>query len=214
MSAVRAMLVDDHRVLREGLRRSLESAGLSVVADVGDGDEALETAQDSQPNVVLMDISLPGKDGIEVTRQFSRQLPQTSVVILTMFADEATIKAAFAAGAVGYLVKDCSTEEIVSAVQEAVREMPSRHLDVTRSYLKANSHIANRAVPNHSLTQREVEVMQALANGASTAQLAHQLYVSPKTVKNHLNHIYSKLGAQSRTQAVAKALRLGIVRIA
>ncbi len=208
------MLVDDHTVLREGLRRSLESAGLSVVADVGDGEEALEAAARAQPNVVLMDISLPGQDGIEVTRQLARQLPGTAVVVLTMFADEATVKAAFAAGAVGYLVKDCSTAEILSALREAARAGPGRRADCTRSFLRASTRAANRLGPDHSLTQREVEVLEALANGASTTQLARQLYVSPKTVKNHLNHIYSKLGAQSRTQAVAKALRLGIVRIA
>ena len=187
-------------------------AGLSVVADVGDGDEVLEARQ-SQPNVVLMDISLPGKDGIEVTRQLSRQLPQTAVVVLTMFADEATVRAAFEAGAVGYLVKDCTTAEILSTVTAAAQGSGDSRGEVARSFLRASARLANRPMPNHSLTTREVEVMQMLANGDSTGDAARKLFISAKTVKNHLAHIYSKLGAESRTQAVAKAVRLGIVRI-
>ena len=184
-----------------------------MVADVGDGDEVLEAARQSQPNVVLMDISLPGKDGIEVTRQLSRQLPQTAVVVLTMFADEATVRAAFEAGAVGYLVKDCTTAEILSTVTAAAQGSGDSRGEVARSFLRASARLANRPMPNHSLTTREVEVMQMLANGDSTGDAARKLFISAKTVKNHLAHIYSKLGAESRTQAVAKAVRLGIVRI-
>lgn len=213
MSTVRAMLVDDHTVLREGLRRSLESAGLSVIADVADGDEALRIARQSRPNVVLMDISLPGKDGIEVTRELSRQLPDTAVVVLTMFADEATIRAAFSAGAVGYLVKDCSTSDILSTVWAAAQKGKGTSREVARSFLRATSQVSSRTIAPGSLTQREVEVLQMLANGASTGDVAVKLFISAKTVKNHLAHVYSKLGAQSRTQAVAKAVRLGIVRI-
>jgi DNA-binding NarL/FixJ family response regulator len=208
------MLVDDHTVLREGLRRSLESAGLSVVADVGDGERALETARQSQANVVLMDISLPGRDGIEVTRQFSRLLPETAVVVLTMFADEATVRAAFDAGAVAYLLKDCTTAEILSTISAAVQKRGDLRGEVAKSFLRASTQAASRTGPNHSLTHREVEVLQMLANGVSTFEVARALFISAKTVKNHLAHIHSKLGVDTRTQAVAKAVKLGIVRIA
>ena len=214
MSAVRAMLVDDHTVLREGLRRSLESAGLSVVADVGDGDVALETARQSQPNVVLMDVSLPGRDGIEVARQFSWQLPGTAVVMLTMFADEATVRAAFNAGAVAYLLKDCTTAELLSTIMGAVQKRGDMRGEQAKSFLRASTQAASHTAPDHSLTHREVEVLQMLANGVTTFDVARSLFISAKTVKNHLAHIHSKLGVDTRAQAVAKAVKLGIVRIA
>jgi DNA-binding NarL/FixJ family response regulator len=209
MSSV--MLVDDHTVLREGLRRCFESAGLDVIADVGDADSALSTVERSRPNVVVIDVSLPGRDGIDVTRQLRREYPGTSVVVLTMFSDEATVKEAFGAGAAAYLTKDCSASEIVATVQE-VAQGRYRGGELTCSYLKASSRAA-RSVPSHSLTARELEVLQMLANGASNYHIAKQLYISDKTVKNHLEHIYEKLDVQSRTQAVAKAVRLGLVRI-
>jgi DNA-binding NarL/FixJ family response regulator len=214
MSTVTALLVDDHTLLRESLRRSLEAAGLSVVADVGDGDAAIETAEQTNPAVVLMDVSLPGRDGIEVTRQFSRRFPSTAVVVLTMFADEATVRAAFAAGAAAYLVKDCSTADMLSTIMEVADKRGSPGAEAAKSYLQATARVANRVLTLEGLTQREIEVLQMLANGASTFEVARKLYISAKTVKNHLAHIHAKLGVESRTQAVAKAVKLGLVRIA
>jgi two-component system, NarL family, response regulator DegU len=205
------MLVDDHTVLREGLRRSLEAAGLDVVAEVGDGTQVLAAARQSNPNVVLMDLSLPGQDGIVTTRQLKENMPDLPVIILTMFADEATVRAAFAAGAVGYLLKDCSTAEMVSTVTSAAQARTERAGGaLARSFLSATQRLGRT---NHGLTRREIEVLQMLANGSSTSDLAKKLYISAKTAKNHLAHIYSKLDAASRTEAVAKAVRLGIVRI-
>lgn len=209
MSSV--MLVDDHRVLREGLRRCLESAGVEVVADVGDGERAAEMLCQSRPDVVVIDVSLPGRDGIEVARQLRSAYPEVGIVMLTMFADETTVKEAFAAGASAYLTKDCSASEIVSTVKE-VAEGRGQRAEVTSSYLKA-SRSAQRSLPIFSLTRREVEVLQMLANGASNGRIARELYIAEKTVKNHLEHIYEKLDVENRTQAVAKAIRCGLVRI-
>ena len=210
MSAVQTMLVDDHTVLREGLRRSLEAAGLDVVAEVGDGLEVLAAARESRPNVVLMDLSLPGQDGLVATRELKEYIPDLPVIILTMFADEQTVREAYAAGAVGYLLKDCSTAEMVSTVTSVVQ---GGRGPVGNGALKSFIQTNRKLTPNHGLTRREVEVLQVLANGSSTTDLAKKLYISAKTAKNHLAHIYSKLGATSRTEAVAKAVRLGIVRI-
>jgi two-component system, NarL family, response regulator DegU len=207
---VHTMLVEDHIVLREGLRRSLEANGVSVVAEVSDGNEVLLAARQSQPDVVLMDLSLPGQDGIAATRQMKQYLPDIPVIILTMFADEDTVRAAFAAGAVGYLVKDCSTAEMVAAVTSAALGASELGGGLANVFLRG---APRRDGPNTVLTRREVEVLQMLANGASSGDVAKKLFISGKTVKNHLAHIYSKLGAASRTQAVAKAVRLGIVRI-
>lgn len=209
---LRVMLADDHTVLREGLRRSLEVAGFDVVAEVGDGTLVLEAALVSDPDVVVMDVSLPGKDGIESTRELATHLPQVAVVVLSMFADETTVKSALDAGAVRYLAKDCTTSTIVTTLVEAVDLLDGR----------AHSHPpsdgprcrpAESAAASHGLTQRELEILQMLANGASTIEVARRSYISAKTVKNHVAHIYAKLGAGSRTQAVAKAVRMGIVRI-
>ena len=208
--AVQIMLVDDHIVLREGLRRTLEANGVSVVAEVGDGNEVLAAARQCQPDVVLMDLSLPGQDGIAATRQLKQYLPDVPVIILTMFADEDTIRAAFAAGAVGYLVKDCSTTEMVNTVTAAALGAGELRGGLANVFLRGG---ARRDGANTVLTRREVEVLQMLANGASSGDVANRLFISSKTVKNHLAHIYSKLGASSRTQAVATAVRSGIVRI-
>ena len=206
---VQTMLVEDHIVLREGLRRSLEANGVSVVAEVSDGNEVVAAARQSRPDVVLMDLSLPGQDGIAATRQLKSYFPDIPVIILTMFADEDTIRAAFAAGAVGYLVKDCSTAEMVATVTTAALGSGELRGGLASVFLGGG----RRDSPNTVLTRREVEVLQMLANGASSGDVATKLFISGKTVKNHLAHIYSKLGATSRTQAVAKAVRLGIVRI-
>lgn len=203
------MLVDDHTVLREGLRRSLEAAGLDVVAEVGDGLQVLAAARESHPNVVLMDLSLPGQDGLLATRELKEYMPELPVIILTMFADEQTVREAFAAGAVGYLLKDCSTAEMVSTVTSVVQGRGEPGNGALKSFIQTSKKVTT----NHGLTRREVEVLQVLANGSSTTDLAKKLYISAKTAKNHLAHIYSKLGATSRTEAVAKAVRLGIVRI-
>jgi DNA-binding NarL/FixJ family response regulator len=208
--AVQTMLVEDHIVLREGLRRSLEANGVAVVAEVGDGNEVVTAARQCQPDVVLMDLSLPGQDGIAAPQQLKNHLPDVPVIILTMFADEDTIRAAFAAGAVGYLVKDCSTAEMVATVTTAALRSGQLRGGLANVFLRGGLRTEG---PNAVLTRREVEVLQMLANGVSSGDVATKLFISGKTVKNHLAHIYSKLGATSRTQAVAKAVRLGIVRI-
>ena len=205
------MLVDDHTVLRDGLRRCLEQAGFDVVADVGDGESALEIIADARPDVVLMDISMPGRDGIDVTRELRRLRPETGVVILTMFADEPTVRDALEAGAAAYLTKDCSASDIVSTVSQVAQGTPQGG-DVARSYLKATSR-AGLSSPLHLLTRREVEVLQLAARGASNGRIATELFISEKTVKNHLEHVYTKFGVESRGQAVAKGVRLGLVRI-
>lgn len=205
------MLVDDHRVLRDGLRRCLELAGFEVVADVGDGESALAEVARAKADLVLMDISLPGADGIELTRQLHCQCPATAVVVLTMFSDEATVREAFAAGAAAYLTKDCSASEIVSTLRK-VAEGHTEGGELTSSYLRASSRATSSSLL-HSITPREVEVLRLAALGASNVRIAGELFISEKTVKNHLEHIYSKLEVESRGQAVAKAVRLGLIRI-
>jgi DNA-binding NarL/FixJ family response regulator len=208
------MLADDHRMLREGLRRSMTDQGFDVVGEARDGEEAIRLAEQLQPEVILMDVTMPEVDGVEATRQIRQQFPDIRIVMLTMHADQEVLAAAIRAGASGYLVKDCSTEEIASAVRMAASgetalspQLAASMLDEVRK-LDAPSSEEERII-----TRREEEVLQLIANGCSTPEVAEKLFISQKTVKNHLASIYQKLDARDRTQAVLAAVRMGIVHL-
>lgn len=202
----RVLLAEDHTVLREGLRRALEGAGLTVAGEAGDGEAAVVLTQRLLPDVVLMDVSLPGLDGIEATRRLRDLAPGVRVVILTMFDDAATVAAAAAAGAVGYLVKDCSTARLIGVVRAVASG--ATLLDPVPPARRAERAKAGQTL---QLSKREIEVLQLVGAGASTAEVARSLFLSVRTVKNHLASIYAKLEVRDRTQAVVKGLRLGII---
>jgi DNA-binding NarL/FixJ family response regulator len=208
------MLADDHRMLREGLRRSMSDQGFDVVGEARDGDEAIRLAEELQPEVILMDVTMPEVDGVEATRQIRQQFPDIRIVMLTMHADQEVLAAAIRAGASGYLVKDCSTEEIASAVRMAASgetalspQLAASMLDEVRKLDQPSSE------EERVITRREEEVLQLIANGCSTPEVAEKLFISQKTVKNHLASIYQKLDARDRTQAVLQAVRMGIVHL-
>ena len=221
MSGLTTMLVDDHTLLREALRRALESEGMRVVAETGDSDQVAPVAESARPDVVVMDIALPGQGGIAATRQLHERMPGLPVVVLSMFADQATVDAAMDAGAVGYLMKDCTTGELVGALRSAASGAvvgPARDNGAVASAPTAAgttwpSQRPGTAGEAHGLTRRELQILQLLANGASNDALGRALFISAKTAKNHLAHIYGKLGAANRTEAVAKAVRAGLVAI-
>lgn len=216
--AIRLMLADDHRMLREGLRRSLTDEGFDVVGEASDGEEAVRLAGALQPQVVLMDVTMPDVDGVEATRRIVAEHPDIRVVMLTMHADQSVIAEALRAGASGYLVKDCSTDEIADAVRMAASDdaalspqLATAMLDEVRRIDPPPTDADDDA--DRVVTKREVEVLQLIADGCSTPEVAERLYISQKTVKNHLASIYHKLDARDRTQAVLQAVRLGIVRL-
>jgi two-component system response regulator DegU len=215
---IRLMLADDHRMLREGLSRSMTEQGFDVVGEAGDGEQAVKLAEQLRPDVVLMDVTMPEMDGVEATRQIRASLPNVRVVMLTMHADQEVLAAAIRAGASGYLVKDCSTAEIAAAVRMAVSgetalspQLAASMLDEVRRLDGAQSFGA--AEEERVITRREEEVLQLIADGCSTPEVAERLYISQKTVKNHLASIYQKLDARDRTQAVLQAVRMGIVHL-
>lgn len=211
---IRLMLADDHRMLREGLSRSMSEHGFDVVGEARDGVEAVNMAYSLTPDVVLMDVSMPEMDGVEACRQVRAAAPNTKVVMLTMHADQDVLANAIRAGACGYLVKDCSTEEISDAVRMAYNgdtalspQLAASMLNEVRKLDMAPSR------EDRIVTKREEEVLQLIADGCSTSEVAEQMYISQKTVKNHLASIYQKLDARDRTQAVLQAVRMGIVSL-
>jgi two-component system, NarL family, response regulator DegU len=212
---VRLLLVDDHRMLRESLRRSMEDAGFDVVGEAADGGEAVRLATELQPDVVLMDVTMPVLDGVEATRQVRGRVPATQVVILTMHADREVLVDAIRAGAAGYLVKDCSTEEVVDTVRKAATGETALSPELAASMLGEVRDLVQReeAGAEPIISKREEEVLQLIADGLSTTEVAAKLYISVKTVKNHLASIYQKLDTRDRTQAVLQAVRMGIVRL-
>jgi two-component system, NarL family, response regulator DegU len=211
----RVMLADDHRMLRDSLRRSLEDHGFDVVGEAPDGAEAVRLAQALRPDVVLMDVSMPVLDGVEATRQISRLVPSSQVVILTMHADGDVMARAISAGAVGYLVKDCSIEEVVETIRLAASGEAVLSPGLASSMLAdvKKTDLGPGAGEAPTISAREEEVLQLVADGLSLPEVAAALYISVKTVKNHLASIYSKLDARDRTQAVLRAVRMGIVRL-
>lgn len=214
--SIRVLLADDHRMLREGLHRSLTEEGFDVVGEADNGEQAVALAAELQPDIVLMDVSMPRMDGVEATRAIRASGSQARILMLTMHADKDVLAEAIRAGASGYLVKDCSTEEVAEAIRMAANGdtdlsplLAASMLDEVRRLEAPTEPVAEE----HVITKREEEVLQRIADGCSTSEVAQQLFISQKTVKNHLASIYQKLDARDRTQAVLQAVRMGIVHL-
>jgi len=209
---IRLLLADDHTMVRQSMRRSMEDAGFEIVGEAGDGAEAVRLATTERPDVVLMDVSMPVLDGVEATRQVRAAgagAPQ--VVMLTMHADADVVRRSLRAGAVGYLTKDSSISEVVDAVRLAASGDGAVSPGLAAALLREAAVPAPD--PGQQVSAREVEVLQLIAEGASPPEVAERLFISVKTVKNHLSSIYEKLDARDRTQAVLKGLRMGIIRL-
>jgi two-component system, NarL family, response regulator DegU len=208
---MRVLLADDHQLLRQAIRRALEDAGMTVVAEAGDGGEAVRLVGELKPDVVVMDVSMPVLDGVEATRRVHAEFPDLPIVILTMHGDEAVRREAVEAGASGFLAKDVSMQEVVATVTQAAGGDVALSTELAAEILAELEDGADR--PPSPLTPREEEVLQLIADGCSTPEVAQKLYISQKTVKNHLASIYEKLNARDRTQAVLLAVRMGIVKL-
>lgn len=205
---IKILLADDHTLLRDGLRRSFEAAGDTVVGEASTGEEAVALAKALLPDVVLMDLSMPVMDGIEATRRIREALPTVRIAVLTMHDDIDRTRDAIAAGATAYLSKGTSFADVRETVLRVVEGETVLSPALAGAMLTAMNDARTQEA---LLSERQVEILQAIADGMSTKQAGRYLGITTKTVHNHLNAIYRKLDAQSLTHAVLGAVRLGII---
>jgi NarL family two-component system response regulator LiaR len=208
--SIRVMIVDDHAVVRSGLSAFLLAFDdLEQVGEAAGGEEAVRLCGQVKPDVVLMDMVMPGMDGVGATRAIREQHPNTQVIVLTSFGERERVEAALKAGAIGYLLKDASAEELVSAIRSAAAGQPSLAPEAARALIQATTE---PKAPGHDLTERELEVLALMVEGLSNPVIAERLVISHSTVKFHVSSILSKLGVSSRTEAVALAVQHNLVR--
>jgi DNA-binding NarL/FixJ family response regulator len=212
---IRVLVVDDQALVREGLMTLLElTAGIEPVAAASDGEEAVVLAARHRPHVVLMDLRMPRLDGVEATRRIRAAQPETEIVVLTTHADDQSILGALQAGARGYLTKDAGIAEISRAIQAAAAHQalldPAVQARLLAAATSAGAARAPAAELPDELTPREAEVLRLIARGMSNAEIAAALIVSEATVKSHINHLFAKIGARDRAQAVHYAYTHGL----
>lgn len=213
MDPIRVMIVDDHPVFRDGLEMLLRStAGIEVIAAVGDGARAIAAAAECQPDVVVMDLQMPGMNGIEATRRITTTSPHIAVLVLTMLEDDESVFAAIRAGARGYLLKDADQVDIERAVLSLSHGVavfgPSIAHRIIDFFAAQTRGTAAAAFPE--LTDREREVLDLVAQGMNNAAIARYLTLSPKTIRNHISNIFSKLQVADRADAIIRARRAGL----
>jgi DNA-binding NarL/FixJ family response regulator len=211
---LRVMLVDDHDLFRTGLRNLLEEQGVQIVAEASEGSAALSLVRELAPDVVVMDLNMPGMNGIEATREITRQAPLTRVVVLTISDEDDDVIDAILAGACGYLLKDSSIQDLMQGIRAASvgEALISPHIAAkVLQRLRASSVDSETIAQGPELSDRETQVLRLIANGKDNAEIAQDLHISPKTVKNHISNILMKLQIENRIQAAVYAVRRGLV---
>jgi two-component system response regulator NreC len=214
MATIRVLLAEDHTVVRQGLRKILEHGGdVEIVGEVGEGRAALDAAQRLRPNVAVIDIGLPGLNGIEVTRQLARSVPETKVLILSMHADDAYIRQALKAGAKGYLLKDADDQDLLKAVVALSNGGSYFSPAVSKVVLDGYLHESGDPADELSvLSDREREVLQLVAEGKSNKEVAQILNVAVSTVESHRKHVMEKLNLHNTAAMVRFAARKGVIQ--
>ena len=213
-AGVRVLVVDDHDLFRTGLRTLLEEQDVEIVGEAANGDEAVRLVEEHAPDVVLMDLEMPGKGGIEATREIAAAAPLTRVVVLTISDQDADVMDAVIAGACGYLLKDATIQELLRGIAAASRGesliSPSIAAKVLQRVRATSPDVEAAETLMAQLSDREVQVLKLIANGKDNAQIAGELFISAKTVKNHISNILLKLSIENRIQAAVYAVRSGI----
>jgi DNA-binding NarL/FixJ family response regulator len=215
LEELRVLLVDDHDLFRSGLRNLLEERGVHIVGEASSGNEALRVVRDSPPDVVIMDLNMPGMGGVEATRRIAQIAPLTRVLVLTVSDQDADVLNAILAGACGYLMKDASIDDLIRGISSASigESLISPHIaSKVLQRVRANTAAPEaEATIRAELSEREIQVLKLIANGNDNAMIAAELHISPKTVKNHISNILMKLQIDNRIQAAVYAVRSGIV---
>ena len=215
MARIKILIADDHAVVREGTRHILEQEpNLEVVAEAGDGEEAVRLAGTSKPDVAIIDIAMPKLDGIEATKQIKSLYPTIAVLILSAYDDDQFVFSFLEAGAAGYLLKSVRGRELIDAVQAVHAGEAVLHPAIARKVL---NHFAaskpEKQMPSEMLSERELEILKLATRGLSNQEIANELCLSLRTVQGHLSHIFDKLQVSSRTEAVVRALKEGWVTL-
>jgi DNA-binding NarL/FixJ family response regulator len=202
---ITCLIVDDHEVVREGLRLSLSRAPhIRVVGEAADGASAVALAQRRRPNVVIMDVRMPGMDGLQATKEITDSVPETSVLIFTAYSERSLLSRGLESGARGYILKEAPHQTLLRAIEKVAGGEGYVDPALMPSFLNGKDR-------DEMLTAREREILQLLADGMSNADVAGRLFISQETVKSHVRHILAKLEASTRTHAVATALRTAII---
>lgn len=213
-SEIRVLLVEDHTLFRQGLRDLLTHAGIDVIGEASDGVTAVRLARELKPHVVVMDLNMPRMDGIDATSEIMKFEQPPKILVLTISMDADDVLDAIAAGAIGYLLKDADADEIVGAVRAASEGESPVSATIAGALLRRvreQTAPADQPLELRALSDREVEILRLVALGRDNTEIAHELFLSPSTVKNHVSSILDKLGVDSRTEAAVRAARAGIV---
>lgn len=209
---IRIVIVDDHNVVRSGLSAFLMAfEDFELVGEASDGKEAVELCEILHPDIVLMDLVMPVMDGAQATREIRERFEDIQVIVLTSFKEDELVEGALQAGAIGYLLKNVSADELADAIRKAHAGKPTLAPEATEALIKATGRKREFGI-SEELTSREKEVLKMMAEGLSNPEIAQKLFVSRSTVKFHVSSILSKLGAASRTEAVSKALQFKIIQ--
>ena len=212
--SIRILIVDDHAIVREGQRALIDTEpGMELVGEAADGVQAVQMARSLQPDVILLDLAMPRKGGIEATREIKEENPTARILILTSFADDEKVYAAIKAGALGYLLKDASPQELLAAIREVYRGEPSMSPPIAQKLMRELVRSSSQPPTEDPLTEREVEILVLVAQGLPNQEIAEALVISERTVRTHVSNILSKLHLANRTQAALYALREGLAHL-
>jgi DNA-binding NarL/FixJ family response regulator len=215
VDALRVLIVDDHDLFRTGLRNLLEEQGVQIVGEAATGENAVRIVRELAPDVVVMDLNMPGIGGVDATRHITSIAPLTRVVMLTISDQDSDVMDAILAGACGYLLKDSSIQELIAGIESAARGesliSPNIAAKVLQRVRATSTQPEIASTIRAELSDREIEVLKLIANGKDNAVIAAELHISPKTVKNHISNILMKLQIDNRIQAAVYAVRSGIV---